>query len=141
MEHSLTEFSEQLVRFETSDAISGNTLKDKHSGKTPDDKKKRKATEEPVPQEKQPAAKKKKAFWKVLVALLLLLIQKVVNKKHFNFFLTYNQQFFDSLEHFSCTMINIGQASRTQIKCFQMHATISVCSSLTMCHTAARVGL
>ena len=62
VEHSLTEFSEQLVRFETSDAISGNNTNGKQSGKTPDDNKKRKATEEPVPQDKKPAAKKQKAF-------------------------------------------------------------------------------
>ncbi|MCK7490854.1 MAG: hypothetical protein MZW92_02980 [Comamonadaceae bacterium] len=66
VEHSLVEFSEQLVRFETSDAINGsdstiNQSDTKTTGK-PEDNKKRKASEDPVPQDQKPAAKKKKLF-------------------------------------------------------------------------------
>ena len=65
VEHSLTEFSEQLVRFETFDAINGNTTINqsdtKHTGESQDNKK-RKASEDTVPQEKKPEAKKQKAF-------------------------------------------------------------------------------
>jgi hypothetical protein len=65
VEHSLLEFSEQLVRFETSDAINGsdstiNQSDTKTTGK--EDNKKRKASEDPVPQDQKPAAKKKKLF-------------------------------------------------------------------------------
>jgi hypothetical protein len=67
MEHSLMEFSEQLVRFETSNAINGtnttiNQSDTKHTGKSQDDSKKHKASEDTVPQEQKPAAKKQKAF-------------------------------------------------------------------------------
>ena len=65
VEHSLTEFSEQLVRFETFDAINGNTTINqsdtKHTGESQDNKK-RKASEDTVPQEKKPEAKKAESF-------------------------------------------------------------------------------
>ena len=68
MEHSLLEFNEQLVRFETSDAINGSNLTinqsdTKLTGKPKDDSKKRKASEDPVPQDQKPKAKKNRKFF------------------------------------------------------------------------------